>query len=188
MELVATHRAADTTQTDEAALVRRAAQSPDAFARLYQFHHHAIYTYLCRRTGNPHAAEDLAAETFLTAMRKIGAYRPTGAPFRVWLYRIATNKANHWARSRRREPARATLDTHTAPPAVDSNQPDDTHAALLALPVKHQTVLTLHHIEGLSVEEVAATIGRSQGAVKSRLFRARAALREEIQRRRRAHA
>jgi RNA polymerase sigma-70 factor (ECF subfamily) len=168
--------------TPEADIIARARRDPDAFARLYERHHPAIYRYLCRRTGDAHEAEDLAGEVFLAAMQGVDRYRDTGAGVRAWLYGVATNKANRWARDWRRRrhrpmPAELSGGVETAPDDADLAQ-----RALLTLSPRLQAVIALHYLEGLRVEEVAAAIGRPVGTVKSRLKRGRDAMRRELER------
>jgi len=177
-----THASINALVRTGADIAERARRDPDAFASLYERHHEAIYRYLCRRTGDAHEAEDLAGEVFLAAMQGIGRYRDTGAGVRAWLYGVATNKANRWARDwrrRRRRPMPAEL-----PDGIDP-APDDAdlaQAALLALSPRLQAVIALHYLERLRVEEVAAAIGRPVGTVKSRLKRGRDAMRRELER------
>jgi RNA polymerase sigma-70 factor (ECF subfamily) len=162
---------------------------PAVFGPLYRRHYPAIAGYLFRRTGDAHAAEDLAAETFLAAMRGIAGFKGTDdAAFRRWLFVIATNAANRWARRRARLRITADAAARTkpceAPAAHDTAaEREEAQAALLALPAEHQAVLSLHYLEGLPLEEVAAVIGRPAGTIKSRLFRARRALAKELERR-----
>lgn len=172
----------------EEALILNAQQGDrTAFASIYRLHYTPVVGYLYRRTGDAHAAEDLAADTFLAAYRAISKYRQTGAPFRMWLLRIATNAANRWARRRARftlHIAAASTCQAAACPAPDL---DESQAALLALPPDHQAVLSLHYLESLSLDEVAEVLGCKVGTVKSRLFRARAAMRDELNRRSNRH-
>jgi len=174
----------------EVALIERAKRSREAFAVLYRQNYHAIAGYVFRRTGNVHATEDLVADVFLTAMRQLPRYRCRGVPLRYWLYRVATHAANRWARRQRRqahEPLRDALAADTPPPALASEEnaeQERAQRAMLALSSKHQTALSLHYLEGLSVEEIAAVVGCRVGTVKSRLARARDALREKLQPRR----
>ena len=86
----------------EARLIERAKTDPAAYGVLYRLHYGAIAQYLFRRTGDYHAAEDLACETFMAAYRSMPRYQSRGIDFRSWLYRIATNNANRWARRQRR--------------------------------------------------------------------------------------
>lgn len=178
---------------DEARLVERAKEEPAAFAALYRRHYVGIVGYLYRRTGDGHAAEDLAADTFLAALRAIPRYRITDVPFRMWLLRIATNEANRWARQRRKLRLQRMVsvpDCASAKPGAcdpDAATLEEAQAALLSLPPVHQSVLSLHYLESLSVEEVAAVLGCRLGTVKSRLARARAAMKVELERRSNRH-
>ncbi len=170
----------------ESDLIERAKVDPRAFGTLYRRHYRAVVGYLYRRVGDEHTAEDLAAETFLSAMKALPKYRLTGAPFRAWLMRIATNAANRWAKQRRRDAARyvraaETSESHVEP-TVD--EADEARTAMLALSTRHQEVLSLHYVEGLSVDEVAAVLGCRPGTVKSRLSRGREALKQELLKRR----
>jgi RNA polymerase sigma-70 factor (ECF subfamily) len=170
----------------EAGLIERAKRDPQALTTLYRMHYAPIAGYVRRRVGNGHTAEDLTAEVFVTMLRTLRRYRYRGAPFRAWLYRIATNTVNRWARRERRrvERARARASAQVDGPDAPSDRagPDVEAArrALLALKPKHQAVLALHYLEGLTVEDVASVIGVRIGTVKSRMSRAREALREEL--------
>ena len=167
----------------ERELVERAKRDASAFAALYRQHYRAVARYVYRRTGDTHATDDLVSEVFLTALRTLPRFRYRGIPVRFWLFRIATNAINHWARRNRR---RKTTDVPSDYPAPQSTDADSARGdgeaelarkALLSLPPKHQAVLALHHLEGLTLPEVAAVLGCRLGTVKSRLTRAREKLR-----------
>ena len=164
----------------EAALVSRAKRDPQAFAALYRQHYAAIAGYVFRRVGDQHTAEDLTADVFLEAVRSLSGYRHRGVPFRAWLYRIATHTVNRWARRHRKRFCQ-TLPESLACVESDVADPTVARLAMLSLSPKHQAVLALHYLEGLSVEEVASVIGCRIGTVKSRLSRARVALREQLE-------
>jgi RNA polymerase sigma-70 factor (ECF subfamily) len=170
-------------------LIERAKRDRQAFAVLYRLHYDAIAGHVFRRVGDVHATEDLVAEVFLTAMRYLPRYRHRGVPFRAWLFRIATNTVNRWARRNRGTVVKSLdADVEHEPAAFslagDGDRDGDAQQALLSLSPKHQAVLALHYFEGMSVGEVAAVIGCSAGTVKSRLSRARVTLRERLERRR----
>lgn len=174
----------------EAALIKQAKRDRNAFAGLYRRHYGAIARYLYRRTGDVHAAEDLVADVFLTALKRLSRFRYRGIPFRYWLYRIATNAANRWSR-RRRKHAHQSLSEDVAVPDRESESATvngvtagQAQRVLLSLAPKQQAVLTLHYLEGLRIEEIAAVLGCRLGTVKSRLSRGRAALREKLEVRR----
>lgn len=166
----------------EARLIEAAKGDPGAFGRLYRRHYGAIAGYLLRRTGDEHLAEDLAAETFIAAWRALPRYRVTGVPFRAWLLRIATNEANAW--TRRSRPRRAAEQTPRDRVADGASRDDRevVHAALRTLSPEHQAAVALVHFESLSIERAALVLGVRPGTVKSRLARARGALRVELQR------
>jgi RNA polymerase sigma-70 factor (ECF subfamily) len=177
------------------ALVARAQRDAAAFAEIYRRNCHAITGYILRRIGDRQTTDDLVADVFLTAMRALPRYRYRGVPLRAWLYRIATNTVNRWARQRTGR-SRVQLgldrDRHESPTTVDAPPDEDDRAAdagrarqaMLTLKPKHQSVLALHYLEELSVEEVAVVLGCRVGTVKSRLSRARDALRERLLERR----
>ncbi len=174
-------------------LVARAQRDAAAFAEIYRRNCHAITGYILRRIGDRHTTDDLVAEVFLTAMRALPRYRYRGVPLRAWLYRIATNTVNRWAkRNTWRKKVSLGLDhrTHeslsaTAPSGEDTaGSVDRARRAMLMLSPKHQSVLALHYLEDLNVEEVAVVLGCRVGTVKSRLSRARDALRERLLERR----
>ncbi|MFG0252892.1 MAG: RNA polymerase sigma factor [Phycisphaerales bacterium JB038] len=175
---------------EERTLLRRARQDRSAFGELYRRHVSAIGRYIYRRTGDRHATDDLVSEVFLAAFTSIGRYRDRGKPVRHWLLRIATNAVNRWARRRRRLLAREPL--LADPIAADNDEPaeetrDLVQQALLCLSERHQAVLSLHYLEGLPVRDVAGILGVREGTIKSRLSRAREALREELRKRRYRH-
>ena len=155
-----------------------------SFGALYQHHYRAIAGAIYRRTGDPDLTEDLTSDVFLAAYRSIDTYRCTHIPVRVWLLRIATNRVNRWAR--RRTGLRAILGrlarstpTHAPRPAQADHA--EARSALLALPADYQTVLSLHHLEGMSLEVVSLVLACPVSTAKSRLTRARAALRRRLE-------
>jgi RNA polymerase sigma-70 factor (ECF subfamily) len=175
----------------EALLIEQAKRDRSAFEPLYREHHEAIFRYLCRRTGSADAAADLAADVFLTAMLRIGSYTHRGTPFSAWLYRIATLKANRWARQRgrrRERPLGESLHLVGSEREESEHDVERTQRAMLSLPPKFQAALTLHYLEAMPVERVAQVINRPVGTVKSRLARARRALKRAIELQENSHA
>jgi RNA polymerase sigma-70 factor, ECF subfamily len=171
---------------DDRDLVERAKYDRQAFALLYRRYYRTLANYVYRRTSDVHATEDLVSDVFLTALRTLPRYRYRGVPVRFWLLRIATNVVNRWARRQRRRAAAAlplerleSADA-SAPSAPDTIDAERAHRAMLSIAPKYQAVLSLHYFEGLPVKEVALVIGCREGTVKSRLARARDALRERL--------
>ena len=142
---------------------------------------------LCRSSED---AEDLVQETLIEAYRGIGKFDGR-ASLLTWMSRILVNRsARRWRKSFRRAPE-VPLDA-----ALDVPQPDagllaasshtrvehrlDLAAALETLVFEHRQVLVLRELQGLSYAQIAAILGVPRGTVESRLFRARAALRERL--------
>ena len=168
-------------EIDESLLIEQARRDREAFAILYRRHYPIIAGYVYRRVGDRHVTEDLTADVFVAALRYLPKYRHRGVPMRGWLYRIACNMVNRWVRRQRKQIARS-LDELEAKTPHSGNIHDSEFArlALMSLAPKYQAVLSLHYLEGLSVEEVAATIGCRVGTVKSRMSRGRDALRAKL--------
>jgi RNA polymerase sigma-70 factor (ECF subfamily) len=163
----------------------------DAQAELFDRYHGAVLRYAYARLGSLPDAEDVAAETFLSALRAIPGFRWRGVPFEAWLFRIARSKVVDVARRRTRVRdlhARPTLDD------VDASVPDPAagvesleHQAELAraldrLPGTQRDVIILRFLLGRSVREVAGQLNRSEGAVKQLQARALVNLRAQLDR------
>ena len=130
-------------------------------------------------TGDLHEAEDLAQEAYARAAAdwaRIGAYEAPEA----WVRRVACNLAHNRGRRLRRHAA--ALVRLGRPPAVPPLSVDELALveALKALPPRQREAVVLHHLAGLSVEEIAAQSGRPTGTVKSWLARGRAALARQL--------
>jgi RNA polymerase sigma-70 factor (ECF subfamily) len=171
---------------DDRELVERAKRDRQAFALLYRRYYRMLSTYVYRRTGDVHATEDLVSDVFLTVLRTLPRFRYRGVPVRFWFFRIATNVDNRWARRQRRRAAAALplarlaiadASEFSTPGPIDAER---AQLAMLSIAPKFQAVLSLHYLEGLCVHDVAAVIGCREGTVKSRLARARDALRERL--------
>lgn len=146
---------------------------PDVLARQYA---PAVYRLAYIRTGCRADAEDVMQEVFLRLVRTKPAFSDhTHA--KAWLLRVAANCASDVFRlpwRRREEP----LEEETAVP--DGPEAGSVTEAVLALPARYRVPIHLHYYEGYSVAEIAGIIGRSEGTVKSRLFRARSLLRDKL--------
>lgn len=147
-------------------------REPAELARAYA---PAIFRLAYARTGSRADAEDIMQEVFVRLLRA----RPDFADqehARAWLLRVAANCANDWFRAPWRRREGPLSDALPAPEHRDSGVVE----AVLALPAKYRTAVHLYYYEELSVAEIAKIIGKSESAVKSRLFRARAMLREAL--------
>lgn len=153
----------------------------DLFERLYATYNRPLYNYIYRLVGNWEQAEDLTQEAFLKAYNALGRL-PADANHRAWLYRIATNAAYDVLRRRRLiqwlpffESDRPTGFDDPAKQTADAIAVQN---ALQRLPSDQRTCLLLYVCDHFTTEEIAAIMGCSRGAVKTRLFRARERFRQ----------
>lgn len=152
------------------------------FAALYRAHYATINSYIQRRVGDPNVADDLTSEVFLAALRWRRSFRDRGYGPRPWLYRIASNIVARWWQTQHKTRTQ-TLDANlgaSAPAVHDTDLADAMRRAIAQLSLKSQVAISLYHLEELSIKEVAAALGCRTGAVKTRLSRARTALRVEL--------
>jgi RNA polymerase sigma-70 factor (ECF subfamily) len=134
--------------------------------------------------GDVNLAEDAAQEAFIRAWQHLPNYRPR-APFRSWLYRIATNAALDALRRERETvdvDGLSLVSPDEGPEAVveEEERGEEVRRAVLALPPSSRAVLVLREYERLSYREIAETLGIPMGTVMSRLNYARKRLRESL--------
>jgi len=173
---------------DERALVKRAQGGErDAFEQLVRVHAAGLHAVVARFCVSREEAEEVTQETFLRAWRAIGGFQGDAQLF-TWLYRIAVNEAKRRierravedAGSLEEQPARELADGR-ATPDVRAEQADvraTLEAAVRALDLDYRAPLILRDIEGLPTIQAAQLLGLSEAAFKSRLHRARVAVRE----------
>lgn len=174
----------------EQELVRAAAGGDtEAFERLVETYENKIYTLALRMSGSPDDAGDIAQEAFLAAWRGLPAFRGE-AGFATWLYRLASNAAIDYLRRQRKQRGELSLDDEelgldavdAGPGPQDAAEGEEVRSAvaagLRALSEGHRQVLVLRELQGLSYEEIAAVLAVDLGTVKSRISRARSALRK----------
>jgi RNA polymerase sigma-70 factor (ECF subfamily) len=168
---------------------------PDGFGRLFDRYSRLLYGYCARRVG-PDLAEDVVAETFLTALERRHRFDPGATTARPWLFGIATNLLRNHRRAEERgwralarsgadplDGAGRVIDgiADRACDRVDAAQAVRAIAGALAqMPRGHRDVLLMHAWSGLDYAELAAALGLPIGTVRSRLHRARARLREAM--------
>jgi RNA polymerase sigma factor (sigma-70 family) len=177
---------------DEPAFILEAQRgSLDSFNALVLRYQDSVYNLAYRIMGDPASAADAVQETFITAYRRIDSFR--GGSFRAWLLRIATNQCYDELRRSRRRPA-VSIEALGDPESDDGpNLPDASETpeqvaqrrelnqaiqqCIDRLPTDHRLVLVLSDIEELNYQEIAEAVGTNVGTVKSRLSRARSAVR-----------
>ncbi len=140
-------------------------------------HERQVLNYLWRMTGEEQASYDLSQEVFLRAWRHFDTIRRYDRPH-SWLYRVATNLALSYIRSRSvRLGALQSEDTDSEPfaadPASQLAESDHVRLTLLRLPAKRRAALVLREVYGLSVGEIAEVLRTSDASVRMALHRAR---------------
>jgi RNA polymerase sigma factor (sigma-70 family) len=167
-------------ETDGTLIERSCRGRPDAFVEVVRRHETAVHAFLARRAG-PQVAADLLGEVWLRAFAGRGGYDPAHQDARPWLYGIARNVLRaHWRT--RHDQAAAPETTWDPWDAVVDRLDAAARAgtlvgALRALPSAEREVLLLVAWEQLTPAQAAAVLGVPQGTARSRLHRARAALR-----------
>jgi len=181
----------------EADLLRRCViGDEDAYAALVADNQRFVFQLAFNLLGDMEEARDLSQDVFLLVFRTIDRFRGQSA-LRTWIYRIVVNQARNrqrwWRRRHRSEQVslEAHLEQRGDESLADVSQGPDREfsrketaarvwTALSELPFDQRTAMVLREIDGLSYEEIAFSLGIAIGTVKSRLTRARDALRARL--------
>jgi RNA polymerase sigma-70 factor (ECF subfamily) len=187
----------------ERRLIRRLKQRDEAaFREMVQTHQQQVYNLIFRMLGNREEAEDLAQEVFVTVFKSIDSFRGESR-FSTWLYRVTVNHChNRFKYLARRQfhdaqPLEAAdrKGAHLGPGArvslhAEISEPDKVLAGkelerviqreIEALDEEHRLMIVLRDIQGLTYQEITTITQLAEGTIKSRLHRARMALKERL--------
>ena len=162
--------------------------TPPTWEEVVRDHGSRVYRLAYRLTGNSHDAEDLTQDVFIRVFNSLHRFQP--GTFEGWLHRITTNLFLDSARRRQKirfsalaEGSDERLPSRWPTPSdalMDAGLDHDVAAALAALSPEFRAVVVLCDIEGLSYEEIAATLGVKLGTVRSRIHRGRSQLRKAL--------
>ena len=174
------------TATDDA-LVADALARPEAFGALYELYMPRVYRYVRTRTASAEEASDVTQVVFVRAMSSLSKYRADRGSFAGWLFRIAHNAAvdSH----RRRKPTINWDDLSESIAESNAGSPEDLvlrrerldrlRVLVSRLDTNKRELLALRFAAGLTSREIAAVVGKGEGAVKKQLFRIIARLKEQ---------
>ena len=161
---------------------------PPTWDEVVREHADRVYRLAYRLSGNRADAEDLTQETFVRVFKSLAEYTP--GTFEGWLHRITTNLFLDMVRRRQRirfdalpDDAGDRLAANTAGPEqayAEMHLDPEVQQALDSLPADFRAAVVLCDLEGLSYEEIAATLGIKVGTVRSRIHRGRVLLREAL--------
>jgi RNA polymerase sigma-70 factor (ECF subfamily) len=184
-------------------LVRRMKAGDDrAFEELVHLYQNRIFGLMLRMIGNRQEAEDLAQEVFMTVHRAIASYRGDGR-FYTWLYRIASNTCKNRIKYLRGRNFHRSVPVEDAPESQVASEGGPSMALqsqiagpeamtegtrlqtaiqreLAQLEPEHRLLIILRDVQGLSYQEILQTTGLQEGTLKSRLHRARVALKDRL--------
>src|SRR6185503_4050400 len=184
-------------EAGDIALVRRVQKGDKAaFGALVLKYQHKVLKLVQRYVRNPAEAEDIAQEAFIKAYRALPAFRGDSA-FYTWLYRIGINTAKNYLMAMgRRAPTSTEVEAEEAEgfeegeQLRDINTPESlllsneiaktVNATIEGLPEELRTAIQMREIEGMSYEDIAKAMDCSIGTVRSRIFRAREAIAEQL--------
>lgn len=185
----------------ERELIRRLRSRDErAFRELIDLYRDRVFNVTFRMLGDRAEAEDIAQEVFIAVFKTIDSFREE-SKFSTWLYRVAVNHTKNRIKylARRNDRNRTELDDNTADSdgpslgnTIRPTRPDRAlegaqmeqvlQTAIASLDEEHRVLVVLRDVEELSIEEICEITGIPDGTVKSRLHRARAALRKKLQR------
>jgi RNA polymerase sigma-70 factor, ECF subfamily len=153
-----------------------------AFTTLYHQHADAVYRYFYHQVGHVQDAEDLTATTFCTALARFAHYQPEQGSLAAWLFGIAHNCLREHRR-RSRPVQQLPLELLDPQPLPERQVLSDERAialrrAIRELPAEQSEALALRFFGGVRTSDVAAVLGKSDGAVKMLVHRAVTALRD----------
>jgi RNA polymerase sigma-70 factor (ECF subfamily) len=179
-------RVPDKTREDERRLVEAAQGDRARFSELYEEYFELVYAYVARRTRNREEAEDLTADVFRKAFEHLPRFKWSGAPFAAWLFRIASNLIADRAKRKVQEEFHDNTPSPSRPAQAQQTEVESAERfarifrMVSELAEDQQSVIVMRFADEKSIREIAAALGRSEGAVKQLQFRALENLRAKL--------
>jgi RNA polymerase sigma-70 factor, ECF subfamily len=158
--------------TDEQLMIAAAQRDPSRFAELYEHNFDRVYAYIGGRVENRQDAEDVTADVFHEALRNLDRFEWRGLPFAAWLIGIAANLLSNRWRCAAKQPEVTVGEFEDAGADAKIEQRVVLAQLVNELPPDQQQVVVQRFVGQKSVREIAAELGRSEGAIKQLQFRA----------------
>lgn len=185
--LVALRNERELSALSDESLAARSQDDIDSFAELYNRYLCRVFRFLRSQTPDDPTAEDLTAHTFFRALASAASFRGDGT-YKSWLFRIAHNTLMTWRRKQSLAPITVEelpdhMDPGPSPAAValDSEERQLVWNLVSSLPRTQREVLALRYLEDLDVGEIAQVTGKTRGAIRILLHRARHGLRSALE-------
>jgi RNA polymerase sigma-70 factor, ECF subfamily len=159
-----------------------------AFGVLYDMYINRIYRHVYYRTGSTEDSQDITQEVFIRAFKALSKYKKTNTPFIGWLMRISHNLIiDHYRKKKDHLPldnelAFSSPDTSPESLAEIGFNQQMVRKTILKLPKDYQQVILMYFIEGFSYPEIAATLGKKEGAIRVTIYRALKKMRDILSR------
>jgi RNA polymerase sigma-70 factor (ECF subfamily) len=174
---------------DDQTLAAAAAETPGAFAVLYDRYFARVFNYVVYRIGDAQTADDIVSQVFERVLHNLRRYEPEKGPFAAWLFTITRNAVNQHLRAARRRPCLALEDVpewaHEDPMpeeiVVDRERQVDLLAALGRLDDRQRDLIGLRFAAGLTNRRIAQLTGLTESNVAVILHRAARRLRIELE-------
>lgn len=172
-------------ELDELRIIKEARQDPKVFGELYKLYMDQVFRYLYSRLGNVHEAEDITAQTFLTAFESFDRFRQDGH-FASWLFTMARNKAMDHFRQRKNissidEVDDIPVENDPLYGVIQSEQTAALSKLIQALPEEDRELLRLRFLASMSFPEIAYLIHRNEEAVKKSIYRLLARMHSQLE-------
>lgn len=159
----------------------------DAFRSLLKRHKEKVRNLIYITVGKPDDVDDIAQEVFITVFRKLDTFRYE-SQFSTWLYRITINKCRDHIRKNKVKNFFTPITSDDSRDIAEPSPVDPTfevqeivRKCVAKLPEKYRIPLILRDFEGMNYQEIAETLKTEVGTIKSRIFRAREALKEMLE-------
>jgi RNA polymerase sigma-70 factor (ECF subfamily) len=168
--------ALETGEDCDALLAESAKSNAGAFGELYERYYVRVYRYVYHRVGHASDAEDITALVFMKALEALPSYRARHNGFAPWLFRIARNAVvDHYRRRRKQNPLDSVEhhagDGDPVGHVLGRERRAELHSFMTELSIEQRDVVLMRYAADLSFEEIAATLGKKEPAVRMLLHR-----------------